>query len=302
MLPDARLHHHPFPYLTAATSFPAEVLADLRARFEGPLDWQRHDSFYRCHMAHLDGLDPAWLAHLAARMRTLLGVPLTDRVTATVQRMDPGDHALPHTDRPLVGYEVARLIVQLDPGWTPEDGGVFEALGSPDPDDVAHQVPPLHGSAVGFVMTPRSWHAVRPTRRPRHTVVFHFQHVANTPDVARAIHRTFEAVDLASLPAALDAPMAEAEASLPEEITRRAALTAWLLHRWGEPVADVLRAYSDALHDPLPPFDAPAAQLLAAWAVRLRTDDFPTEAWGEVAARLGGSVGGDDTLRSVLFP
>lgn len=301
---DAPTHHsHPFPFFTAPAAFPDAVLDDLRGRFDGGLAWARHDSFYRCHMAHLHDLDPSLLRELAARMRTLTGEPMTDEVSATAQRMDPTDHALPHTDRPLLGYETARLVVQLDPGWRPEHGGAFHALGSQDAADVALVVPPLRGSAVGFVMGPSTWHEVTPTTRPRHTVVFHFTHAGNTPAVERAVRATLSDLRLGDLPPELDGPAAEAEATRPEEATRRAILTAALLHRWGAGPEDLVAAYPRAVDDldPVAP-----AERLARWVVRLHTEDFDGAAWRRHRDALATApplaCGPAEALRQVLFP
>jgi hypothetical protein len=106
----------PFPLAVADAMFDDAVLARLTALFEGWAGWPRHeDTFYRCWITEVhDELDPAWLAGLRHEVSEALGVPLAGPVRVTAQRMAPGDGSDRHTDRPLAGYEAARLVLQLD--------------------------------------------------------------------------------------------------------------------------------------------------------------------------------------------
>jgi hypothetical protein len=288
-------HDRPWPFFTVDDALPPAARAALLRLFDRDLPWQRHDSFYQCWIAVVtERVDRELLAGVLARMRELVDVPLADRITATVQRMQPGDQALPHTDRPLVGYEAVRLVVQLDDGWRDGDGGLFLVHPDPDGTEVAHVRAPRAGSAVGFVMTPASHHAVSPTRRTRRTVVFHLWHAGNTPEVARLVGELYDGASLAELPAALDRVAAEAEARLPEPTTLHAALAALALHRWGYADVAVVAGYRRALGEPVGDDEIGTesadeddlAAALAGWVARLRLEDFDVAGWDALRREL----------------
>lgn len=296
LLPDAIPHDSPyrFAFSRAALGTPAcEALARL---FDEDVPWARHDaSFYACFLAVVtDRVDPALLAALPPRMGELLGLPLTTKVHVTIQRMEPGDHALVHTDRPLAGYESARLVVQLNPDWRADDAGLLEVHATDRGDDVCHSLAPRWDHAFAFAMTPGSHHAVTPAIRPRRSAVFNFWHVGNTDEVAELVRSTFDGLRFDALPRQLDPVIAAAEATLPEDLTHRAGLIALVLTRWGYDAEEVGRAYTRALDPgpapawPLGDHEEDMALTLAAWLAELHLDHFDLERWATLSAVLDG--------------
>ena len=51
-----------------------------------------------------------FMTEILARMREITGLPLVERFMVTAQRMLPGQVIGIHSDRPLLGYEIARLV------------------------------------------------------------------------------------------------------------------------------------------------------------------------------------------------
>jgi hypothetical protein len=288
----APIHHRdPFPCLTVDEALPAEILALLEALFEEEHDWEHHHGgFYECFLTEVSERLPAdFSAALVERMAALLDQPLTSRVKVTLQRMEPGQQARVHTDRPLLGFEAARLIVQLQRGWEPGDGGVFclhpDAAGLV----TAWERPPRHNQGFGFVMGLRSFHSVSPVVRARRSVVFHFWHAGNSVELARQVRALFEGCRFDRLPATVVAEAAEAELRWPEEASYRAGLVAWVLHRWGEPEAVVLAGYREEL-EAVPPWvgeaGGDAVIGLARWVAELYAGEVSVEAWEGVRTRL----------------
>ena len=297
LLPDATLHRSPYRFVMSAHALGDEAAQAVARLFDEDVPWARHDaSFYACFLAVVtDRIDPALLAGLPGRIGALLGVPLTDRVHVTVQRMEPGDHALVHTDRPLVGYEAARVVVQFNHGWRDEDGGLLEVHADADGGAVVASLLPTFDAAFAFAQTPSSHHAVTPAKRQRRSAVFNFWHVGNTEALAEHVRATFEGLRFDMLPGALDDVMLDAEATLPEDVTHRAGLIALVLTRWGYDPATVTRAYVRALDRteaagwPLVEGAADeedAALALASWMTELHLDHFDLERWELVSGLL----------------
>jgi hypothetical protein len=249
----------PFPLAVTDRAFPASDLALLHGLFHSDQPWQRHrDVFYRCDIAVVD-LPRSLLDPLVHEVATVLGMELLPHVRVTAQRMGPTDGSGRHTDRPLAGYEAARLVVQLDEA----QGGRFRAF---DGDRIWLDRPARPNQAVAFELSDRSHHDVTDCDGPRRTVVFHFWHPANPPDARARLDRLFADLSIADLPPAMDAVMTEAEARLPDETTLEAALVAVLLHHWGEPLTVVRNGYQEAL--------AGRVAGRAGWLVRLHLDGF----------------------------
>ncbi len=296
---DATVHRSPYRFAMSAHALGDEASAAVARLFDEDVPWARHDaSFYACFLAVVtDRIDPALLASLPGKIGVLLGVPLTDRVHVTVQRMEPGDHALVHTDRPLVGYEAARVVVQFNHDWRDEDGGLLEVHTQADGGQVVASMLPRYDAAFAFAQTPSSHHAVTPAKRQRRSAVFNFWHVGNTEEVAEAVRATFDGLRFDMLPGSLDDVMLDAEATLPEDVTHRAGLIALVLTRWGYDAAAVTRAYARALdrtedagwpiaHDAAD--EADTALALASWMTELQLDHFDLDRWEVVSRRLEG--------------
>ncbi len=234
MLTQPNHHNNPFPFFYVDSAFSKEQCALLDSLFLQNADWQhRNGAFYRCSLQDVTENIPAtFQTEVLDRMREITGLPLVNRVLVTAQRMLPGQVIGIHSDRPLLGYEIVRLVVQLNKGWQAEYGGVLELFSSPESEAV-FSVNPEYNKAFGFTLHEDSYHGVTEVTQPRQTVVFNFWHAANTPELATHIQTLFTNVKFSELPTALDPIASTAELSLPEDKTLHAGTAAIALHRWG---------------------------------------------------------------------
>jgi hypothetical protein len=294
-------HHHPFPFFFVNAAFSEEQCAALDQLFSKDIEWQHRDgAFYRCSICDVTELIPAtFQAEILARMREITGLPLVNRMLVTAQRMQPGQVIGIHSDRPFLGYEIARLVVQLNKHWEAEHGGVLELFSSPESEAVLG-VNPEYNKAVGFLLHADSYHAVTEVTQPRQTVVFNFWHMANTPELAAHVEALFANLHFSEFPAALNPIASAAESSLPEEVTLLAGTAAIALHRWGYDAATVVTGYKyTAGLSACDTGDAEtyAAVLLADWVAYLYRDSFDLLRWKNLQSALAGIDAGRE-----MFP
>ena len=273
-------------------AFSAEQCAALEQLFSQDREWQHQDGvFYRCSLSDVTEIIPAtFQAEILARMREITGLPLVNRVLVTAQRMQPGQVIGIHSDRPLLGYEIARLVVQLNKQWQAEHGGVLELFSSPEGEAV-FRVNPEYNKAFGFLLHADSYHGVTEVTHPRQTVVFNFWHMANTPELAAHVHALFANLHFSEFPATLNPIASAAESSLSEEVTFRAGTAAIALHRWGYDAATIVTGYQHSAGlSSCDTSDAEtyAAVLLADWVAYLYRDSFDLVRWKSLQSALAG--------------
>lgn len=292
MLLHPTYHQHPFPFFSVNSAFSQEQCTRLENLFLSEDQWQHQDGeFYRCSMSDVtEAIPVGFQTEVLARVREMTGLPLVNHVQITAQRMLPGEVIGVHSDRPLLGYETARLIVQLNRGWRADHGGVLELFFSQEGKAIL-SVNPEYNTALGFLLHPDSYHAVSEVTQPRQTIVFNFWHAANTPALAAHLQALFANFDLSEFPAALNAIASAAESSLAEDVTFRAGTAAIALHRWGYEAAIIVAGYQysagllmGAGSDP----ETYAAVLLADWVAYLYRDSFDLERWHLLKSKLAG--------------
>jgi len=292
LLAEPQHHLHPFEYFHCAQAFGSESCAAFERLFTEKNDWQRRDgAFYRCALRDATNeIPPMLLRSVASRMREITSQPLMDRVQVTAQQVEPGQSIGVHSDRPLLGYEFVRLVLQLNASWLPEYGGVLELYESPDQPAVV-RLEPNYDVAFGFVLHEASHHGVTEVCRLRQSMVFNFWHEANSPELRDAVHHLFADARFAELPSALN-PVAEwAETRLPEETTFHASLAALALHRCGYGEETVVAAYCESAGLPSErslSVEERAATQLADWAARLYQQPFDVTRWKQLSDELRG--------------
>jgi 2OG-Fe(II) oxygenase superfamily len=293
LLSQPKHHLHPFPFFSADYAFSDDQCATLEQFFSNELDWQHQDGlFYQCSIRDVTEVVPAHFQNqVLARMRTITGLPLINRIQVTAQRMLPGQVIGVHSDRPLLGYEIARLIVQLNHDWRAEHGGVLELFLALKGQAVL-SMNPEHNTAIGFLLHPDSFHAVTEVTQARQTVVFNFWHPANTPELAVHIQGLFANLQFSEFPEALNPIANAAEASLPEELSFRAGTAALALQRWGYEPALVVTGYLHSAGLSLVQAsdqETYAAVLLADWVATLYRDSFDLARWTNLQETLESS-------------
>ncbi|MHB1331821.1 MAG: 2OG-Fe(II) oxygenase [Sulfuriferula sp.] len=292
MLLQPNHHHHPFSFFVVNAAFSEAQCAALEKLFSQANEWQHQDGgFYRASLCDVTEIIPAaFQAEILARMREITGLPLVNRVLVTAQRMQPGQVIGIHSDRPLLGYEIARLVVQLNKQWQAEHGGVLELFSSPGGDAV-FSVNPEYNKVFGFLLHADSYHGVTEVTQPRQSVVFNFWHMANTPELAAHVQALFANLNFSEFPAALNPIASSAESSLSEEVTFRAGTAAIALHRWGYDAATVMTGYQHSAGlSTCDTNDAEtyAAVLLADWVAYLYRDSFDLVRWSSLQSALAG--------------
>ncbi|SIS90489.1 2OG-Fe(II) oxygenase family protein [Neptunomonas antarctica] len=292
MLLQPKHHDKPFSFFSVASAFSEEQCAALECLFVQAGEWQHHDGdFYRCALKDVTENIPAtFQTEVLVRMREITGLPLVNRVLVTTQRMLPGHVIGLHSDRPLLGYEFVRLVVQLNKEWQPDHGGVLELFSSPE-SAASFRLDPEYNAAFGFALHAESYHGVTEVSQPRQTVVFNFWHVANTVELAAHLQTLFANLHFSELPAALNPIASDAELNLPEDITFRAGTAAIALHRWGYDEAIIVAGYQHSAGLLLcnrSDTETYAAVLLADWIAFLYLDSFDLARWKILCSELDG--------------
>jgi len=120
------------------------------------------------------------LSTLRRRISRHFRQPLSDRVDVTAHKLAPGQTIRIHNDF-IPGGESHRLLLQLNRGWEPPQGGYLMLFNGPEPETVGKLVEPKHGSVQAFAISPRSYHAVSTVHGgERFTIVYSFYPNART--------------------------------------------------------------------------------------------------------------------------
>ncbi len=96
-------------------------------------------------------------------------------VDVSAHRLTPGQTIRVHND--FIGdEETHRVLIQLNAGWSAEQGGLLMLFASEDPASVRNVILPKHGSGFAFEISPRSFHAVSTIKSgERYTLVYTFR-------------------------------------------------------------------------------------------------------------------------------
>ena len=176
----------PFPHATAMWPLPSELCESLLDWFEGDAPWRLQiASFYEQWEMHLDAdglpvdvrsvVSEEVAAKLSADLLLPIGAGLPHLTEVTAHKLLPGQTIRIHNDH-LEGAETHRILVQLNRGWSDEQGGLLMLFGSAAASDVRRIVRPLHGSSFAFEIGPQSFHAVSTIASgERYTLVYSFR-------------------------------------------------------------------------------------------------------------------------------
>jgi Rps23 Pro-64 3,4-dihydroxylase Tpa1-like proline 4-hydroxylase len=96
-------------------------------------------------------------------------------VDVTAHKLTAGQTIRIHND--FIGSdETHRLLIQLNGGWTAEQGGLLMLFGSEMPESLQNVLLPLHCSGFAFEISPASFHAVSSIKAgERYTLVYTFR-------------------------------------------------------------------------------------------------------------------------------
>ena len=283
MLNNAIVHAHPFPHVTGTTQIPHHQLDAWMSLFSDEAAWQqRTESFYTCALREVTSdIDEVWTTQLRKSVTRLLQIPLLPHCSVTAQKMTSGQRIGIHSDQPRLGYEIARVVLQLNKGWAAGDGGVLEVYAdTQNPPLLSH--PPYWNSATAFILHPESFHSVSRTLKTRCSLVFNFWHPGNAPTLEHTVDEWLEGLHFGDLPASLDKEASDAEQYLEEGRTYRAGVVAWLLQRWGFGEDIVLAGYRVSVGQSIGPglsYESRIAITWASWVAELHRGAFCPRRW-----------------------
>jgi Rps23 Pro-64 3,4-dihydroxylase Tpa1-like proline 4-hydroxylase len=158
---------NPFDYFTSYQAFTAEFSRLI-------LDWL--ESFWNVQLpTEVEILiDANLINHLRQRIGTIFDAKLSSRVDIAAHRLTVGQRIRLHNDY-IAGKESHRVLVQLNRGWTTDNGGLLMLFNSSDPADIHKIFRPVHNTAIAFAISPNSNHAVSTIQHgDRFTLVFSF--------------------------------------------------------------------------------------------------------------------------------
>jgi hypothetical protein len=96
---------------------------------------------------------------LRLRLGALLGGSLRTPAEITAHRLNRSQKIRIHNDDRPDG-ETHRFLIQLNHGWTEDNGGLLMLFGGPDAESLDSIIPPMSRSAFGFRISTASYHAV----------------------------------------------------------------------------------------------------------------------------------------------
>ncbi|MCY3818411.1 MAG: 2OG-Fe(II) oxygenase [Gammaproteobacteria bacterium] len=184
-LSGARLETDPFPFSVVPGALSDGMERATLSWFEDSAPWRlTRECFYSQQEFDMRDIDlPSDIAPLAASatlagMRELVSELFERRLEATVDivahRLTAGQRIRIHNDY-LEKGETHRLVMQLNRGWTPGDGGYLMLFGSGRPEDVRVVLAPTSKQALLFEISHGSHHAVSEvTRGERYSIVYSF--------------------------------------------------------------------------------------------------------------------------------
>lgn len=104
-----------------------------------------------------------------------MNAPALELVDVCMHRLVQGQTIRIHNDH-IGEEETHRLVIQLNRGWSIEQGGLFMLFARDDPESVTDVMLPVHRSAFGFEVSARSHHAVSTIHEGhRDTLVYTFR-------------------------------------------------------------------------------------------------------------------------------
>lgn len=175
----------PFDYFLASKVFCEEESFAVLDWVRSYKDWQlTRTDFYEQYEFSLNTAKlPNDLYFLSSRntintFRNLFskffGAQLSARVDVAVHKLLPGQTIKLHNDY-LPNGETHRIVIQINEAFNFDMGGLIMLFNSPEPSDVYKIIQPLHNSALGFIISQNSNHAVSKIHKgERYSLVYSF--------------------------------------------------------------------------------------------------------------------------------
>lgn len=161
---------NPFDYFVSRQVLKGDLCASLLAWLETEAPWKLVETdFYEQYEFSLWDVElpasllilrePSFLKQLKTKLEHLFDVEFDNVVDVAAHKLIPGQRIRLHNDL-IAAKKSYRLLIQLNRGCKDEDGGLLLLFNSSDPADIHKVFRPIHNSAIGFVVSPTSNHAV----------------------------------------------------------------------------------------------------------------------------------------------
>jgi Rps23 Pro-64 3,4-dihydroxylase Tpa1-like proline 4-hydroxylase len=182
-------HLSPFPHIRVPSLLPEQTAEALLTWLDADAPWKLCvTDFYEQHEFSMlqcsappeiaEVVSDAFVDKIARELSERLGAPQLALVDVAVHRLIEGQTIRIHNDH-IGDEETHRLVVQLNRGWSIEQGGLFMIFERDAPESVADVMLPVHRSAFGFEISARSHHAVSTIHSgSRDTLVYTFRNAA----------------------------------------------------------------------------------------------------------------------------
>ncbi|WP_310106532.1 cyclophane-containing peptide 2OG-Fe(II) oxygenase YhhC [Sphingomonas sp. BE138] len=179
----------PFPHFISPDVISSDVAGAALRWLRDDAQWElRVEDFYEQHELDLtfatgDGIAALAAPEFVAAIRDAAAALLPtegelELVGVTAHRLTAGQTIRIHNDH-IGKDETHRVLIQLNEGWKPENGGFLMLFSDDRPEAVAEVVAPAPASAFGFRISATSHHAVSTVRGgERFTVVYTFRQTA----------------------------------------------------------------------------------------------------------------------------
>lgn len=192
-LDEVEVSEEPFHHFSKTNLFPEDHGNRALEWLETELEWEYTETdFYTQYEfsikniqipEHVSFINSDFTVHyIKQKFSTIFHAPNLVLVDITIHKLLDGHKMGVHNDF-IGGEESHRLVVQLNAGWREENGGYLMLFNSRNPQDVSKLVRPVHNTAIGFAISPRSFHAVsRVNDFTRYTIVYTFKDLDNVVD------------------------------------------------------------------------------------------------------------------------
>lgn len=180
----------PFPYYALNKVFTHEASLEILKWLESEAPWRlRVAEFYEQYEFSFADLElPAnikeifstsALKKITSELEEAFDTKLSNCIDLTAHKLIPGQKIKVHNDF-IPGQESHRILIQLNRGWSKENGGILFFYNSEDANDIHAAFLPAHNTSVVFEISPRSFHAVSTiTASERYTLVLSFYRTAD---------------------------------------------------------------------------------------------------------------------------
>lgn len=182
---DSTLQEKPFPHFILRRIFPRVESFAILDWLESSAPWSLVETnFYEQYEFDVrDAVLPPSLSFLTKDdfvyqikrwFENLFETTLSTRIDVTAHKLLAGQTIRLHNDF-VAGQETHRLLIQLNREWKDENGGLLLFFKGSGSGAVEKVIRPVHNSAVGFEISPKSNHAVTTIHSgERYTVVYSF--------------------------------------------------------------------------------------------------------------------------------